>query len=629
MKAHYIFLILCVIAPFHAIAKSVSLQNNSTETIFGAIYHTNSSYGLRKSDVVPVEPGKVANIELPCMSLLKNRMLYVDKHKENLPQKIDLIDQTLYFGVAPLNVNFGRPTSLIYVESVRGPEIIPANEEDFEVLREELRKSIAEQSRHYGAIASVSSTATELCNEEARYVKDRQKISLGAAEKLLGQSINVAYAPHVTLCVSGGGFRAMLATLGVLQGLDTIGMLSIIEYATSLSGGSWALIPWIMSKKSIHEYAAFVTQHIGEHTEEKLVKKSLRDFNTLRHIKALFGNSTGLPDLYSLVLSKRLLQPLKDNPFSFFLSHMTKTLDPACHPYPLCSAVIPYRKSLKTKYTWVSMSPWNIEMSNSGHSIPTWAFMRHFNKGKSIDFAPEPWLGYFMGIWGSAFSVSLQELLAHTHERNAEFARLVPKSWVHSNLMKRWFGSKQCTAIVPNFTYGMENAPYKNDKTISLIDAGHYCNLPVIPLTHPQRNSDLVIIVSNSINAKDAESTWKTTAKALQNKYPRMTFNAQGVINQPISYWPSPDIQTPSIIYITIQKNRDFHPGYDPRTSPETKTFNFWYTKEQAEKLIGLMKYTIEEHKEMFINALGASVKNKKEDTSALTWIGSNLKALF
>ncbi|MDQ5941145.1 MAG: cytosolic phospholipase [Candidatus Dependentiae bacterium] len=624
-----LLLTLCALVHCDAASKNVMVQNNSPHEMFGAIYQTNKSYGLRMGDATLLKPNAETTLKMPNANFFKQRMLYIDSRKENLPQKIDFENPTVFFAATPANLNFGRPTKLIYLESARGPEIIPADSKAEEEIREELRKSIAEESEHYGTVATVTSTKETLCSNEATYLNERRKITRATINTLLKKEINVAYMPNITLCISGGGFRAMLASLGALRGLEEIGVWGTIDYVASLSGGSWALIPWIQSKKSLTDYSDFVADHIAQQTEEKLIKNSLYDFNTLRHVKGLFGNSAGLTDLYSLVLSKRLLQPLKEKHLSIHFSELAKKVHPSQHPYPLCSAAMPYQKKLKSKYDWVTMSPWNIELAETGLSIPTWAFMRHFMNGNSIDATPEPWLGYLMGIWGSAFSMSMQEILLHTHNNNPEFATIVPRSWIKSQLVRKWLGAKHCTALVPNFVYGMPGIPHNYKSSMPLVDAGHCCNLPVPPFLHPQRNPELIIMLHSSINDVDAEKTLRKTFKLLRKKYPALAIDAKDAFSKPVVYWPSFDAKTPSVIHIGLYKNENFSTTYDPRKTAETKTFNFWYTTTQAQQLMGLMKQTIVDHKELFVMAIENAVEKKQKETSTLEWLSSNAKALF
>ncbi len=55
-----------------------------------------------------------------------------------------------------------------------------------------------------------------------------------------------ADVPRIAVCYSGGGFRAMIATLGFWKGLSDTGLVDSILYTSNLSGSTWCSMPWSM-----------------------------------------------------------------------------------------------------------------------------------------------------------------------------------------------------------------------------------------------------------------------------------------------------------------------------------------------------------------------------------------------
>jgi Patatin-like phospholipase len=51
----------------------------------------------------------------------------------------------------------------------------------------------------------------------------------------------------IGLAFSGGGVRAATAALGELRGLKEIGLLDRVQYVSAVSGGGWAVIPWMFA----------------------------------------------------------------------------------------------------------------------------------------------------------------------------------------------------------------------------------------------------------------------------------------------------------------------------------------------------------------------------------------------
>jgi hypothetical protein len=62
-------------------------------------------------------------------------------------------------------------------------------------------------------------------------------------------------------------------------------------------------------------------------------------------------------------------------------------------------------------YEWHEMTPWEVTAVNSQVSMPTWAFARQWSGGETLNFAPEPSLPVMMGLFGSAFCASIEEVI--------------------------------------------------------------------------------------------------------------------------------------------------------------------------------------------------------------------------
>ena len=109
---------------------------------------------------------------------------------------------------------------------------------------------------HYAPIsAACPSTplvrpATSLGSEEASYISSRKSkadVSLSSWLKQRG-SFSTSDYPVIGFASSGGGYRALLETAGVVQGFDvrdsnvgTSGVYQALTYESGLSGGSWFL----------------------------------------------------------------------------------------------------------------------------------------------------------------------------------------------------------------------------------------------------------------------------------------------------------------------------------------------------------------------------------------------------
>lgn len=56
---------------------------------------------------------------------------------------------------------------------------------------------------------------------------------------------------NVGVCLSGGGSRSMIASMGQLRGLKALGLLGAVKALSTVSGGSWAAVPFMYLPQEI------------------------------------------------------------------------------------------------------------------------------------------------------------------------------------------------------------------------------------------------------------------------------------------------------------------------------------------------------------------------------------------
>ena len=193
--------------------------------------------------------------------------------------------------------------------------------------------------------------------------------------------------------------------------------------------------------------------------------------------------------------------------------------------------------------------------------------MRRFNKGVSVDAMPEPHLGYLMGIWGSAFSASFADILTKELTFSQQF---LPANIFEEITTQSWGIKKHFSAKIPNFAYGLDVPSMRDTKRplLEMIDSGHANNLPVEPLLHPLRNQDILIIVNAGINPANNLSSLYDLRTRLKERYGQCSLDVDTALGTPVTYWPSQAPGAPHIIHISIHKDAEYDPHYDPRTAP-------------------------------------------------------------
>src|SRR5690606_34383497 len=97
-------------------------------------------------------------------------------------------------------------------------------------------------------------------------------------------SLKPIHTPRIHVCASGGGYRAMVATLGALIGMEEPGLLDCVSTIAGLSGSTWAMASWYSGGKTLTETrdalanklcAPFYTRKLWPDTIKSHVKERL------------------------------------------------------------------------------------------------------------------------------------------------------------------------------------------------------------------------------------------------------------------------------------------------------------------------------------------------------------------
>mmetsp|Transcript_16499 Transcript_16499/g.39438 ORF Transcript_16499/g.39438 Transcript_16499/m.39438 type:complete len:1357 (+) Transcript_16499:109-4179(+) len=108
-----------------------------------------------------------------------------------------------------------------------------------------------------------------MCAEEAELLAVRKAKVREALEKLLGEPVAPEHVPTIALCLSGGGVRAMIASLGALLAAEELGVLDCCSYTSALSGGAWLQGCWMEAEGSnrdvLDRLAAFLPEACSQH----------------------------------------------------------------------------------------------------------------------------------------------------------------------------------------------------------------------------------------------------------------------------------------------------------------------------------------------------------------------------
>ncbi len=443
-------------------------------------------------------------------------------------------------------------------------------------------------------------------SDEKHILQKRDPGIRRAIEKIIGRELSEDEpTPRIALVCSGGGFRAMFATLGTMRGAYETNLWDALSYVVGLSGSTWAIAPYMLSEQSVPHFVEAAirraTQGFGyiyeDITQSPAEIRDVLGTQLLRRIG--FQQTLSLIDIYGFALGRYLLKDTlcKDamcfKPDRIHLPSQKKRVNDGSVPFPVYTAVVGQTSQVheRSAYTWFFFSPYEVGANALGGYIPSWAFGRKFSAGRSINRAPTYTLGYCMGIWGSAFSASLQEV----YEMMLKDINIPIVQKVFRGLTDVRLGNKRMLpARVPNITYNMQNAPLSARKYISLIDGGYASNVPLAAVLPPERNADVIIVldVSGGLTQPSGTQELEIAMQYARNygvSMPEVDYDA--AYHNVASLFVKNDPDAPALVYMPLIGNTAYT-RFDPREILQNngflRTSNFFYSLSQAQQFVNL-----------------------------------------
>jgi phospholipase A2 len=591
---------------------SITVHNKNNFPIYIATYYKTDwiSFGCEKvSENMIIEPQSTITIKRPKWSWTWNRRIISSKNPNDLKTNLtkeeykctahtsieDLKGDTFYILEKEHLLKCYNYIKWHIVEPV-----LETVQQITDPIIDQIIKCIAKHD--YITTEAQTRIGTNLCTQEETFVQKRKKSSKENLEKLLNMKIPQHATPNIAICFSGGGYRAMMGTLGSLIGAANIGILDSITYMTGLSGSTWLLAPWTTRGIDIHTYKKMLRNYVNLDIIQHTIDPSLLVENILK--KTLFEQDLSIIDIYGSFLANRLFHDYDTKRQEMCLSQTQKTISKAKLPLPIYTAI----EASDDIYKWFEFTPFEIGSTYLNAFIPTWSFGRKFINGYSENFAPEQSLGFLMGIWGSACSVSLEEIYGHI---GSTLNKILPQNIIQPLLTQTFIGDIRISpAHAYNFTKGMQSSPMKYENEFTLVDAGIHINVPVFPLLRPERNIDIIIVCDYSSNAG---TTCKEIKKAEYYaheqgiKFPQISL---ANLNKKIAtVFKGKD--TPTIIYLPLIQNKTYHPTFNPTTAEFCDTFNFVYSEKEFDMLTGLTEFNLQKAQSLILNTIKECIKSK------------------
>ncbi len=494
---------------------------------------------------------------------------------------------------------------------------------------------------------------------EEEFVVRRSEIVRNALNNLFGEEVipQGAYVPKIAIVFTGGGYRAMIETIGFIEGAASERGGNIFDcctYVAGLSGSTWAINGLVASGLSPSGFAKHQKHKVGEGgllPLKTLISNLIEQSATYpeqRFIESRYNKFHGPIGLYGHALTHALLQGFEiegRDAHTMKLSDLRTNLANAKYPLPLSVAVDPGNSDKER--VWYEFSPYYCgTLQEQGSWIDTKLLGCSFYKGRPVHIVPEYPLAQHFGIWGSGFALSPEDI-----EKASSFGGFLTRSI--SNISKGFSKAyallfsepsddslapgRVTAGTIPNYNYQRPDAleGIASKPLLHFIDAGitmegqERHNFGTIPALW--RNVDMLIMCdctgfpngnmhSEYLFAADEE------AKRQRLPFPNLTRSTRHVatlknVDKEITS-VFVEENAPIVVYMQAKKNRryngylagrpgPFMNGFDPDSTVTefTSYANFSYTPEQYEVLRGLTKSIFIQSKEAIKSAIAKAVE--------------------
>ncbi|MEI7669561.1 MAG: hypothetical protein WCJ33_05730, partial [Pseudomonadota bacterium] len=452
-------------------------------------------------------------------------------------------------------------------------------------------------------------------------------------QKVLKENFDIEQPLRIAFCCSGGGNRAMIGTLGLFIAASRHKFLDASLYMAGLSGSTWTIVPWsylylkniFASKdfettlKSMQYSLAPALQGAGMLKPPFLKSDVTAGFSRSLSMRFAYDQHFSAVDIFGSLVGNYALNLVGSNRLNVTWSSIGDAAKSGRIPLPLASAAFnpgiknDSKTGVGSLYEWFEMSPFQAGSSVLGY-IPTRWLGSGFRNGKIVSefITPEYPISFYLGVYGSAFGLSLNDVVDKGLPESSFVVSGVKVAvpvdqWV-KEIIQENFGknagsarSGKIHAKFPNFSAGVLPSVLQNKKELGLFDGGIAFNFPLpLLLDRPERAVDVIIIYDSNPGDvavfKDAEKYFKrkniaipdlsiiTTGDSARAKKVLLE-SVMTVFNDPrtVSY----NSKVPTFIYFPTR------PPIDISKAPFT-TANFGYSMQDIKTLAGDMEQAFE-----------------------------------
>ncbi|OLL23348.1 Lysophospholipase 2 [Neolecta irregularis DAH-3] len=346
--------------------------------------------------------------------------------------------------------------------------------------------------------------AQTLNPEEVDWLSKMSSINEASFRSYLSSypDINISSVPNIGIALSGGGYRSMLTSLGVLQALDETpgfaGLLRTSRYITSLSGGAFAgaslaTLGYPKIEGSLWNLSSSVFLPFGHSTVKNI--HFWRDIFHQIKLKRDLGFHVSLTDYWGLALSKQL--KIEGDLWS---------RTNATGPFPI---IVTYNRpgDIRARPEQANATHFDISPSEIGswqlNSLAQTKYLgstankcvEDFDDAGYQSWKPHSYSfdRFIVGVSSSVFHYVLVKAIEFLGLNDDLFGKLLEEA-----------GRDYLVAQIPNPFAGIKGNPFCQESVIPLVDGAlDGQGIPLGPLLRPQRKVDVIIAVDSADDKND------------------------------------------------------------------------------------------------------------------------------
>ncbi|KAI9295051.1 FabD/lysophospholipase-like protein [Neoconidiobolus thromboides FSU 785] len=482
--------------------------------------------------------------------------------------------------------------------------------------------------------------------DEKHFIKNRRQAIHRAFAKLINVDkdlINPLDIPTIAYAGSGGGYRAMITSLGSLKGIKQMGLWDCLTYVSGVSGSCWLIYQYYTVGNKNFDF-------IQSHLKHRLTVdpanfstffKMLQTDVSIPLLSALIRKyksevPLSLVDIFGTLLTSRLLVTDNGNVEESTLnrgylkfSNQRNIVKEGKEPFPIYTAIRHDTELDYNNFQWFEFTPFEMGSFEFDLFIPVWGLGRKFESGKSITNESEVESGTYLGLFGSAFCATIAHIF---DEINGNLPQSI-NQW-YNDMLEDYY--EEMLKIHPINPISFYNPFYKTkakgsksiddekmaslvkQEQLSFMDAGMDNNLPFYPLLTNARDVDVIIAVDASDDVKNTSWLNKASdyAKKINNQRWPVGFDPWQQEEDQNIYISKNIINNEelniTVVYIPLLKNKRYG-DFDPSTAAFCSTFNFKYEPEEVDLLSGLAEYNLSENEDKIKKVLKEIWLHKKK----------------